>query len=487
MKRKCFIPWIIFVLIIQAATAQQNAKIEVRSTLKDIASAEAFIDKSYLRIKPQKFGASLQEGSFVFQLPVERNCVVELFAGPVRMPLYIQPGDDLKVEISGTGKLELSLSGNAAGENEFLQRFFGKFSDAFNDSLNQIKMLASTPDQFETSVFNARKEQENFLKTTPEFSAFRPEFKTFVETHIKYNYWALLLHYPIARANSNTRILTIEPLPDIMFDGLQELRLNDESALISDTYRNFLKYYNIYFTSKANGFKKFTDYSTSADKKTAMAKDKFDTAIYTYWLARFTADECGRLAPFMIKKMLSELKELDKTLVYHPVVTEYCESLPVTAAGGQTAGDKKEGAKTSAAELDLKDQNGKSVQLGDFKGKVVYIDFWASWCGPCRVMMPFSKKLHEQMTDKEKKQIVFLYISIDADKNAWMKGIKDMDIQGVNVISPGNWKSQACRYFQINGIPRYMIMNKKGEIVDTNAKRPADPTVLDDLRKYLAD
>jgi thiol-disulfide isomerase/thioredoxin len=487
MKRNQAILLFTFVLLMHAAVGQQNARIEVRSALKEIASAEAFIDNSYLRIKPRKFGASRQEGAFVFQLPLDRNCIIELFAGPVRFPIYIQPGDDLILQISGTDKMELSLSGSAAKENEFLQRFFGKFPDAFNDSLNQSKMLALTPDQFETFIFGMRKEQQTFLKEDQEFSVFRPEFRNFVESQIKYNYWALLLNYPIARANSSTSILTVEPLPEIMLDGLQDLSLNDERALISDTYRNFLKYYNIYFTSKANSFKKFTDYSTSADKKMAMAKDKFDTAIYTYWLARFTADECGRLAPFMVKKMLSELKELDKASVFYPVVTEYCESLPVTLADGPDAGDKKEKAKTASAELDLKDVNGKSVQLSDFKGKVVYIDFWASWCGPCRVMMPFSKKLHEQMTEKEKKQIVFLYISIDADKNAWIKGIKDMDIQGVNVISPGNWKSQACRYFQINGIPRYMIMNKKGEIVDTNAKRPADHTVLDDLRKYLAD
>lgn len=102
-------------------------------------------------------------------------------------------------------------------------------------------------------------------------------------------------------------------------------------------------------------------------------------------------------------------------------------------------------------------------------------------------MMPFSKQLHEQLSDKEKKQIVFLYISIDANKDAWMKGIKDMDIQGVNALSPGNWSSRACKYFQINSIPRYMIMNKKGDIVNFNAPRPVEPSLLPELRKYASE
>ena len=95
--------------------------------------------------------------------------------------------------------------------------------------------------------------------------------------------------------------------------------------------------------------------------------------------------------------------------------------------------------------------------------------------------------MHDNLNDKQKKQIVFLYISIDADQNAWKKGIQDLGIEGVNVISPGNWNSKACKYFQINSIPRYMIMNKKGEIVDFNAKRPADTIVLDELLRLVTE
>ena len=109
-------------------------------------------------------------------------------------------------------------------------------------------------------------------------------------------------------------------------------------------------------------------------------------------------------------------------------------------------------------ELGLKDLSGKSFSLSELKGKVVYIDFWASWCGPCRQMMPYSKQLHENLTEKQKKQITFLYISIDANEDAWKKAINDLGMEGTMLISPGNWTSKVCSYFQINSIPRYMIM-----------------------------
>ena len=95
--------------------------------------------------------------------------------------------------------------------------------------------------------------------------------------------------------------------------------------------------------------------------------------------------------------------------------------------------------------------------------------------------MPASKRLHDQLTEKQRKSIVFLYISIDGVKENWTKAMQDIGMQGVNVISPGNWSSPACIYYQINSIPRYMIMDKKGDIVDLNAPRPDDPDLLNRL------
>ncbi len=484
MARSIFSVLSVFILTCTIAFAQQNVKIDVNIDDRSITSADLFLDKTWLRIKPERLNSQSATGNFKFQFPSERNYMAELTLGQIRFPLYVQPGDSIMLNIQKQGTLAIAIAGSAAQENEFLQNFFSQFQTIFNDSLNQARMLSASIDVFESELFTLRKAQEKFLKDSPTYSALRPAFKAFLENQIVYHYWGSLLNYPITRANASTSILTVTPLPDLMMEGLQNIKVSNEEALVADTYRNFLKYYNIYFTSKANGFKKFTDFSISAEKKVAMAKDQYTGAVFTYWFSKFITEECGRLAPFMVKKLQTQLKENDATGTYSSSVKAYCDALPPVATT-TVGGTKEKAAASNDKELDLVDLEGKPVELSAFKGKVVYIDFWASWCGPCRVMMPFSKKLHDQLTEKEKKQIVFLYISIDADKNAWMKGIKDMSITGANVISPGNWQSKACKYFQINSIPRYMIMNKKGEIVDANAKRPADPTVLDDLRKHL--
>ncbi|HRH66810.1 MAG TPA: TlpA disulfide reductase family protein [Bacteroidia bacterium] len=452
-------------------------------------SVQMLINRSYLLYKPEVTTVPLQGGQFSFTLNLDRNRIVELIYSGLRMPIYAVPGKDLNVEFADAIPVQMQINGSVAEDNGLLQKFFTQFQSDFNDSIVQVRALASTPDAFEMEAFKQRKAQLEYIKSSAQKDLCSPDFIAFLQDQATYHYWRQLFAFPILNANNNKSILTVNPLPGVMLEGLDKLNVNNEKALICDSYREFLKYYVTYFASKTNGFNKFQDPSTSADRKQAIAREKLSGTVFAYWEARFISDECERLSPFIVKKMVTELKENDPANVFTPAVKAHCDGRTGNAIAAQPdqKSEKKETASAKNDELDLTDVNGKTVQLSDFKGKVVYIDFWASWCGPCRGMMPFSKQLHEQLTDKEKKQIVFLYISIDANKDAWLKGIKDMDIQGVNEISPGNWSSMACRYFQINSIPRYMIMNKKGDIVNFNAPRPVDPALIGELRKLVGE
>jgi hypothetical protein len=100
--------------------------------------------------------------------------------------------------------------------------------------------------------------------------------------------------------------------------------------------------------------------------------------------------------------------------------------------------------------------------------------------------MPYSKQLHDMFTTQQQKQIVFLYISIDQSEDAWKNAAKQLGIEGKQGISPGNWQSQVATYFQINSIPRYMLIDKNGSFVDMNAKRPSSgQETYEDIVKLL--
>jgi len=473
--------YLLLFLISGQVMAQTNLKLSGNLPLLLQSDLQFVIDRSYLGTKPDIIRVTPNEGQFEIQTSIDKPVIAEISGQNFRLPLYVEPGDEMTLNIpEGATTLVNTLSGKGASHNEFFQMFYTRYGSEFSDSASESQMKLLSLDAFEKHLFDTRNSQYKFATTFEGWKSYSPEFRQFILNEINYHYWKELLAYPIINANKDTKILTVSPIPDVMIESLDTVKVNNESALIGSSYRDFIKYYIVYMTSKANGFKKFKDYSTSADRKSLVAREKLEGKVFTYWLARYTLEECATLSQIMAKKLFDMLKDADSEKMYYAAVTKECDR-KILAAKANKPEQAKESGKQANADPGLVDMNFKPVSLSSLKGKVVYIDFWASWCGPCRMMMPYSKQMHDKLTDKQKKDIVFLYISIDADTAAWKRGIHSMSMEGIQWISPGNWSSKACKYFQINSIPRYMIMNKKGEVVDINAKRPADPAVLEEL------
>ncbi|AFM02811.1 thiol-disulfide isomerase-like thioredoxin [Bernardetia litoralis DSM 6794] len=113
--------------------------------------------------------------------------------------------------------------------------------------------------------------------------------------------------------------------------------------------------------------------------------------------------------------------------------------------------------------------------LAEHKGKVIYVDFWATWCPPCRGEMPSSQKLHTQFEDKD---VVFLYISFDRAAEAWKKGVEKMDIKGVHYYPSADANQAVSTKYGITSIPRYMLVDKTGKVINQNAPRPSSGQVI---------
>ncbi|MBO9631486.1 MAG: TlpA family protein disulfide reductase [Chitinophagaceae bacterium] len=107
------------------------------------------------------------------------------------------------------------------------------------------------------------------------------------------------------------------------------------------------------------------------------------------------------------------------------------------------------------------DPNGKNVSLASYKGKYVLIDFWASWCGPCRQAIPKVKDLYEQYRSKG---FEVLGVSIDNDKKAWLKAVEEEEAPWAQVLTPDIRKTQTDYMF--SGIPTMYLIDGEGKIVD---------------------
>ena len=138
-----------------------------------------------------------------------------------------------------------------------------------------------------------------------------------------------------------------------------------------------------------------------------------------------------------------------------------------------------------SAAFDYENHKGGKTSLESLRGKYVYIDVWATWCGPCRAEIPSLKMVEEKYHDKN---IAFVSISVDVDKDheKWKTFVTDKALGGIQLFADKNWNSDFIQSYGINSIPRFILIDPKGTIVKSDAARPSDPnlqTLLDTLLK----
>ncbi len=130
--------------------------------------------------------------------------------------------------------------------------------------------------------------------------------------------------------------------------------------------------------------------------------------------------------------------------------------------------------------VDYENYKGGTTSLDDLKGKYVYVDVWATWCGPCKREIPFLKEVEKAYHDKN---IEFVSISIDKKNahDAWKKMVADKELGGVQLFADNDWSSKFVTDYKINGIPRFILIDSSGNIVSADAPRPSS----EDLKVLL--
>ncbi|WP_157206385.1 TlpA family protein disulfide reductase [Mariniflexile maritimum] len=127
---------------------------------------------------------------------------------------------------------------------------------------------------------------------------------------------------------------------------------------------------------------------------------------------------------------------------------------------------------------------GGTTSLADLKGKYVYVDVWATWCGPCKAEIPALKALDKQY---EGKNIHFVSLSIDDDRSHggswdkarenWKSMIAEKELTGIQLFAPNGWQSQFVLDYKIKGIPRFILIDPNGNVVTPDAPRPSDASL----------
>lgn len=136
------------------------------------------------------------------------------------------------------------------------------------------------------------------------------------------------------------------------------------------------------------------------------------------------------------------------------------------------AQDKTSFSKKALSEVMI-DRKGNKISffeiLEKYKGKIIVIDVWASWCGDCVGGMPKVKELQTEYDDA-----VYLFLSLDKDFDAWNKGIERNRVEGEHYFVPAGWKSDFNNDIELDWIPRYIVLDRIGDIQLFKATRASD-------------
>jgi thiol-disulfide isomerase/thioredoxin len=241
----------------------------------------------------------------------------------------------------------------------------------------------------------------------------------------------------------------------------------------SDAYRNSLTDYIGYITTKRlNLFADFPD------------KEKYNETLLTvldslltghpYTKERIKGEQIAFLITYFDLPRLAEAQ-----------LKNYKQEFPASAYADllQTKWDKKNKIAFSTPDFILKDPSGKQFDIKSLRGKVVYIDFWGSWCKACLAQIPNSLKLQDVYKDKD---VAFLFIDFYDTKEKWLKAVKDRKITGIHVKAEKSDEQYFNEKFGIGqGFPRYALIDKNGVLVTSSAPHPNDEAALLLIDKYL--
>lgn len=351
------------------------------------------------------------------------------------------------------------------------------------------------------------------------------EFRQLMIQHIRYYAAEDLLRYRWMHGMVKTRRPSVELNPEYL-DFLTNMPINNDEAIITENYSNFLREcLSFYKMAKFNSpifpdMKKFAAYleqegkALPAEEETLLTMSPADRSpeqkqLVDSLMKKYRGELNDYVSAVRFDRIMDSLVLLipegtGRDLIYARQIEDRLNRsrIPFEAAEmnkafakmnnphlqAQVTRDNERLRNVLAGKMSDATHVRTALQVSSdkffdelmkpYKGKVVYIDFWAPWCGPCMGEMPESKELQKQLAGKD---VVFLYIGISCTKQSWENTIKDKGIEGEHYFANDDDGKLLSEKFNISGIPHYVLVDKTGKVADDRTMRPSDKTKL--LRK----
>ena len=365
------------------------------------------------------------------------------------------------------------------GPNSNFIIFLNEYYSLYKPKIDSLFLKGYVSDQFEIELYNLlSNEIAYFYNNHKFFDTFQDHCHDYFKDLLKYEYFNSISSYLINQKKDTSQIfpfyneLNIDLLDRLV---LQE-HLVDTNYYGLDVFQNYISNSFIlfsiddfkYMTEKNNNFYNFNTYIFD------VIEDKMPSDLLLSFLNYYASN----YAQFLDDRIIFYIKSLLKKYSFDELIVSRMLDY---YSNNQKKTNLLQEEVSSVLDFYMENEEGDIVSLDSFQGKLLYIDLWASWCGPCRKQFPYAQKLKKKFSKRQLKKIKFIYISIDNDHEKWKESLDKLDLNGHQFISPANNNNGAGNYFQISSIPRYIIIDENGVILNENAKRPSDETLFQDL------
>ena len=385
------------------------------------------------------------EGTATVTLPVKETQYGMVQYKWLQSTVYVEPGKNLNVKWDMTpSALTIAFGEGNADKNNFINSkelsgpVMGDFGRSEEELLNQLA-------EYETEDYKII-DGKNFDKAFAEKEKAR----------VKYWIYGILWQYATKKECS-----------EAVYNKLQSLISEDEWLTQLSEYANFMSGTIDLLANKGQDLTQITPLELTMNSMNYVIKNLKSQKIKDYLLGMYGIAYVSNIGV----NNTESLKALIEENVKDP---ETLKAFQTVYASGATLAKG-----CPSPDFKMTDINGKEYTLADFKGKVVYIDVWATWCAPCQGELPHLQELQQMFQGTN---IRFISMSIDKDKAAWEKQVKEEKLGGVQLYAGP--ESQFCADYKIQGIPHFILIDKEGKIIEANMTRPSEERTIQTISMY---
>ncbi len=405
-----------------------------------------------------------EDGSFQMKFALDKPHEVVFRHGEESSTIFLHPGDVLKLSVDAEKFDEtLKVTGTTPGANDsrFLAAWFLRFQDMPAQQTYYQKLKDLEGEAFLEWRNGLWKKQTAYLDSFARKTPLSADLKKYMAFRLDFSRRGDLLVYPGYHHYLN-KLETDVPTDGPTIKYVMGLPLTEDKAVGSSEYLDYLN-----------------SLVSIASQSTESVEENDNQSYFRNKLANIqTLIPEGPSRDLVTGQVLKDICEDGAIKAFDSQIQAYLEQQKGSSYGESVKKIYSVMEKLSdgnpAPAFTLKDLTGQEVSLYDFKGKVVYLDFWASWCGPCRAEMPASHELQKQFEGEE---VVFIYVSIDDSEAAWRKGMEELELTGTLLLAQ-SWEHEMPLAYHIQSIPHYVLIDRYGKLVAYNAARPSSGDVV---------